>query len=166
MHRMHARPLYAPADAHRGAHVHAASNGIDVCPASAASATRTASTASAAHATRDEQPTAHPVGGVCHRCILRWEGPERLRDYCRHRRQRACPAAVLLYFAAHIVLVRLRPRHDTATAVRLDKRLRAWRHTTWEAFAPLLPVARILVWRHARQLDNCHLESSAILSMP
>ena len=38
----------------------------------------------------------------------------------------------------------------------------------WEvgaAFAPRrLPVARILAWRHARQLVDCHLESSAILS--
>lgn len=34
-------------------------------------------------------------------------------------------------------------------------------------FAPRrLPVARILAWRHARQLDDCHLESSAILSHP
>ena len=30
MHRMHARPLYAPAaDSHDGVHVHAAGNGID-----------------------------------------------------------------------------------------------------------------------------------------
>lgn len=40
----------------------------------------------------------------------------------------------------------------------------------WEvgaAFAPRrLPVARILAWRHARQLLDCHLESSAILSQP
>lgn len=39
----------------------------------------------------------------------------------------------------------------SGTAVRLARR----------AIAPPLPVARILAWRHARQLDNCHLESSA-----
>ena len=66
MHRMHARPLYAPvADSHDGAHVHAAGNGIDdLCPASAAN--RLDSLCSP-HATlpgtrRDEQ--GHPVGGL------------------------------------------------------------------------------------------------------
>lgn len=39
----------------------------------------------------------------------------------------------------------------SGTAVRLARR----------AIAPPAPVARILAWRHARQLDNCHLESSA-----
>jgi hypothetical protein len=50
----------------------------------------------------------------------------------------------------------------TRTGVSLQAKV-GWREVG-AAFAPrLLPVARILAWRHARQLVDCHLESSAIL---
>jgi hypothetical protein len=90
MHRMHARPLYAPAaDSHDGAHVHAAGYGIDdVC---FLQVPRTASTASAAHTlrypARDETSKATPSAAELEMVIRQAEG-----DYCRHRRQRACPA--------------------------------------------------------------------------
>jgi hypothetical protein len=92
MHRMHARPLYAPAaDSHDGAHVHAAGYGIDdVC---FLQVPRTASTASAAHTlrypARDETSKATLSAAELEMVIRQAEG-----DYCRHRRQRACPAEV------------------------------------------------------------------------
>jgi len=107
---MHARPLYAPADANASAHVHAASNAIDVCPASAASTTRTAS-----RQPLPLQPTLRYPGQATHspprrRRVSRRRDQKATRD-CRHRGQRASPVAVLLYFASHIVHVRLRARH-------------------------------------------------------
>ena len=88
---------------------------------------RTASTASAAHTlrypARDETSKATPSAAELEIMIR--------PGYCRHRRQRACPAEVpyCCTSLAHIVHVRLRPRpettrHDTTrsgAAVRLDK---------------------------------------------
>ncbi|KAM0701980.1 hypothetical protein Q7P35_010890 [Cladosporium inversicolor] len=88
---------------------------------------RTASTASAAHTlrypARDETSKATPSAAELEMMIR--------PGYCRHRRQRACPAEVpyCCTSLAHIVHVRLRPRpettrHDTTrsgAAVRLDK---------------------------------------------
>jgi len=64
------------------------------------------------------------------------------------------------------------PRHDTTRHDTLGRRRPSRQESASRpslkvaaTFAPRrLPVARILSWRHARQLDDCHLESSAILS--
>ena len=135
---------------------------------------RTASTASAAHTlrypARDETSKATPSAAELEIMIR--------PGYCRHRRQRACPAEVpyCCTSLAHIVHVRLRPRpettrHDTLGRRRPSRQESAsrprWEWEVGAAFAPrLLPVARILAWRHARQLLDCHLESSAILRSP
>lgn len=116
MHRMHARPLYAPAaDSHDGVHVHAAGNGIDdVCPASAANSLNSLCSphATLRYPARDETSKATPSAAELEIMIR--------PGYCRHRRQRACPAEVpyCCTSLAHIVHVRLRPRpevtrHDT-----------------------------------------------------
>ena len=60
-------------------------------------------------------------------------------------------------------------RHDTLGCRRPSRQESASRPSlkVGATFAPRrLPVARILAWRHARQLVDCHLESSAILSHP
>ena len=135
---------------------------------------RTASTASAAHTlrypARDETSKATPSAAELEIMIR--------PGYCRHRRQRACPAEVpyCCTSLAHIVHVRLRPRpettrHDTLGRRRPSRQESAsrprWEWEVGAAFAPrLLPVARILAWRHARQLVDCHLESSVILRSP
>ena len=60
-------------------------------------------------------------------------------------------------------------QHDTLGRRRPHRQESASRPSlqVGATFAPRrLPVALILAWRHARQLDDCHLESSAILIHP